>query len=165
MQSANNTSSLQRVQERLGVNSWSDAEDVKRRTRLLASAPNEDTLGVAAPAWSNGGLALRVAAPARAERLYLPELQVAAYSQSGIQPRMRIGNLDVRSFGMFKPDWHRFPLSQELFDQAKRDGLTIHIECELGAWVFPLVPGYFLGYAEKVSSLRMPTYDHHAPDS
>lgn len=165
VQSAMTASALQRMQERLSVNAWSDALEVKRRTTVITAGQNDDTLGVVAPAWSNGGLAVRVAAPARTERLYMHELQVAAYSQSGIRPRVRVGSLDVRSAGVFQPDWHRFPLSAELFQQAKSNGLTIHVECDLGEWVFSVGPGYFLGYEEKVSSLRMSTYDRHAPDS
>jgi len=173
VKSLGNSVDINQIREREGLNLWSDENAVAARTKYLisrVSAEDARPVAVVAPAWSYGGIAVRIASPITGDILYQPELQVAALSDSGVQLTPFINNEQAQFVGVFPPDWYRVPLSAPMLDKARTAGLDVRVECEVGTWNFRMTPGYFRGYELKLPELQKQTLrlllsDQHQPPS
>jgi hypothetical protein len=168
---------LEDLKERVGINVWNDEQATSARTRYLGAPGDSENVhaygaGIAAPAWSRDGVALRVVSRIRAGTLYQPELQVSAVSESGVQFRLYVDDVEVPCQGASRSGWlafwHRFDLSQSEQDKARVDGLAVRIACVgVRDWTFDLAPTYFLGFekrrAEIVRNERLIESGDHAP--
>jgi hypothetical protein len=171
--SASNSFAISKIQERQALNVWSDQQAVAERTKcLVARGSSEDiqTLAVVAPAWSYGGVAIRIASPVTGDVLYQPELQISALTDSGVHLKVFANNAEQQIVGVFMKEWSRVLPSAAMLDEARKGGLTVRVECEVGEWIFRMTPTYFRGYEAKLAelqaqSLRAHLSDEHQPAS
>jgi hypothetical protein len=162
VKSIGNSVAINEMRERLALNVWSDSNLVAKRT-VIDSDPEDTTIGVFGPKWSYGGMAIRIASLAKGERLYQPEFQVAAFTESGVHARLLVGTREIPLGGYFSNDWHRFPLSREDLATAEASGLTVNVDCEVGTWVFRMSAAYFQGFARKLTELGLTTLEVPLP--
>ena len=157
-----NAGDVARLQDRVAVNAWTDAAVVQQRTAIVVDGEG-DLEALLAPPWSYGGVSVRIASTGRSDVLYLPELQVVAYSQSGVTLTARLGDELLRAAAKDRYDWRRFPLTREQNDAMLAGGAVVTVECEVGSWTFRMPPSYFAGFHARIASSHYRTCEAMAP--
>ncbi|QDU69318.1 hypothetical protein [Engelhardtia mirabilis] len=150
---------LDAVPERVGINIWRDATLVERKSTGIPNTDENDYrtyLGVKAPAWSYGGMALRLFASVDPDNRAEVELQAASYSESGVEIQLFDESEELPSSGPWNDEqWIRFAVDEGQLDRLRNDGLVLQVRCEVGEWTFRLAPEYLEGFEAKVEDLGL----------
>lgn len=141
----------QRAIEPFTLNAWTDEGQTFDRTGRVTDGNSDwpTDLAIAAPAWSYGGMKLRLARPVDQRKVGELEIQLRVTSDSGLHPVAVVGDARLAQLGE-QLGWSRFALPSP----GGADLVVVSVQCELGDWVFRLPASYFAGFERKVAELR-----------
>jgi hypothetical protein len=147
-QSTGNALAIGDVRDALEINIWKNEKEVFDNSLWLIEQDVGDwpvDVAILAPAWSYGGVTLRIARRIDKGVVGSLELQVRILSKSGVDLQAMAAGATCEALESFR-GWACFSCPE-----ANASPLEVRVRCEVGEWVFRLPETYFAGFERRVT--------------